>query len=209
VGNAIVTLIWKLVADRTRDPRVLVFAQRLVVITDVWFTVGGVVLLALGGYGAALVAGLDLLSVGWLLWGQGLLAISGALWAGVLIPAQIRQGRQARTFVERGEIPASYWQAGLRWALWGVVATLLLLIAIGVMVANPGAYGFELALWLSQALARVDLFTSYPVGEDWGWFIEYIEGEAKVMIGCSSHCKAGDGYCSQPVTEPFALSLTP
>ena len=34
VGNAIVTLIWKLAADRTRDPRVLVFAQRLVVITD-------------------------------------------------------------------------------------------------------------------------------------------------------------------------------
>ena len=57
VGNAIVTLIWKLAADRTRDPRILACAQRLVVVTDWWFTVGGVVLLALGGYGAALVAG--------------------------------------------------------------------------------------------------------------------------------------------------------
>ena len=54
--NAIVTLIWKLAADRTRDRQVLAFAQRLVVITDAWFTVGGVVLLALGGYGAAFVA---------------------------------------------------------------------------------------------------------------------------------------------------------
>ncbi|NVZ10552.1 hypothetical protein HW932_14905 [Allochromatium humboldtianum] len=66
--------------------------------------------------------------------------------------------------------------------------------------ANPGVYGFELALWLSQALARAGLFTSYPVGEDWGWFIEYIEGEAEVMIGCSSQCEAGDGYGGQPVT---------
>jgi uncharacterized membrane protein len=138
VGNAIVTLIWKLAADRTRDPRVLAFAQRLVVITDGWFTVGGVVLLALGGYGAALVAGLDVLNVGWLVWGQVLLALSGALWAGVLIPAQIRQGRQARAFAESGEIPASYWRAGRRWAVWGVVATGLLVAAIGVMVAKPG-----------------------------------------------------------------------
>ncbi|MTW22950.1 hypothetical protein [Allochromatium palmeri] len=65
--------------------------------------------------------------------------------------------------------------------------------------ANPGVYGFELALWLSQALARAGLFTSYPMGEDWGWFIEYIEGEAEVMIGCGSQCEAGDGYRGQPV----------
>ena len=138
VGNAIVTLIWKLAADRTRDPRILACAQRLVVVTDWWFTVGGVMLLALGGYGAALVAGLDVLNVGWLVWGQVLLALSGALWAGVLVPAQIRQSRQARAFAESGEIPASYWRAGRRWAVWGVVATGLLLVAIGVMVAKPG-----------------------------------------------------------------------
>lgn len=33
---------------------------------------------------------------------------------------------------------------------------------------NPGAYGFELAWWLAQALARSGVVTSYPVGEDWG-----------------------------------------
>jgi hypothetical protein len=32
---------------------------------------------------------------------------------------------------------------------------------------NPGAYGFELALWLSQELAKRQIYTSYPVGEDW------------------------------------------
>ncbi len=28
---------------------------------------------------------------------------------------------------------------------------------------NPGAYGFELALWLSNALIRFDIVTSYPL----------------------------------------------
>lgn len=56
----------------------------------------------------------------------------------MLVPAQIRQGRQARAFAEGVEIPASYWRAGRRWAVWGVVATVLLVVAIGVMVAKPG-----------------------------------------------------------------------
>lgn len=64
---------------------------------------------------------------------------------------------------------------------------------------NPGAYGFELAFWLAQALAQADLYTSYPLSEDWGWFIEYNTDETEVMIGCSSQCAAGDGYQGQAV----------
>ena len=65
--------------------------------------------------------------------------------------------------------------------------------------ANPGAYGFELALWLSRTLAQAGIVTSYPQEEDWGWFVEYIEGEAEFMIGCASQCDAGEGYLGQPV----------
>jgi hypothetical protein len=65
--------------------------------------------------------------------------------------------------------------------------------------ANPGAYGFELALWLSQAHMRSGIPTSYPLGEDWGWFIEYIEGEAEFMIGCGSQSEEGDGYKGKPI----------
>ena len=64
---------------------------------------------------------------------------------------------------------------------------------------NPGAYGFELALWLSNALMRLGIVTSYPLGEDWGWFIEYGEGEAEFMIGCSSNADEGEGYLGQPI----------
>ena len=65
--------------------------------------------------------------------------------------------------------------------------------------ANPGAYGFELAQWLSMALARQGIVTSYPLGEDWGWFIEYTEDEVEIMIGCSSVAEEGEGYTGKPI----------
>lgn len=91
----------------------------------------------LGGYGAAAVAHLDLWRLDWLLWGQVLLVLSGALWLGILVPAQIQQGRQARAFAEGEPIPEGYWQAGWRWTVWGILATLLLAVAIALMVFKP------------------------------------------------------------------------
>jgi hypothetical protein len=65
--------------------------------------------------------------------------------------------------------------------------------------ANPGVYGFELAEWLSRMLAKNGVQTSYPLGEDWGWFIEYIEDGVEVMIGCSSKADEGEGYLGNPI----------
>jgi len=138
LGNAVVTLIWKLAADRTGDPRLIAFAQRLVTLTDWLFTVGGVVLIALGGYGAVWVGGLDPFTTPWLLWGQALVLLSGALWAGILVPAQIRQARQARVFASGDRIPPSYWHDARRWVVWGIAAIVPLVIAVWVMSVKPG-----------------------------------------------------------------------
>jgi hypothetical protein len=64
---------------------------------------------------------------------------------------------------------------------------------------NPGAYGFELAWWLAQALSKRGVHTSYPLGEDWGWFIEYFsESEMEFMIGCRS-AALSEGYNGKPI----------
>lgn len=139
VGNVIVTLVWKLRADRTGEPSVIAFAQRLVTLTDWWFTLGGVILILVGGFGAAWHAGLDPFGVPWLLWGQVLFGISGLLWASILIPAQIRQAGQARAFATTGVIPAAYWRDARRWTWWGILAILPLLVAIWIMIAKPTA----------------------------------------------------------------------
>src|SRR5215471_21398342 len=95
LGNIIVTGAWKVMADRTGDPRIIAYAQRLVTLTDWIFTAGGVALLLVGAYGMAAVAGLDLRGTTWLVWGQALLIASGVIWIALLIPTQIAQARQA------------------------------------------------------------------------------------------------------------------
>jgi hypothetical protein len=65
--------------------------------------------------------------------------------------------------------------------------------------ANPGVYGFELALWLSQELARRGVVTSYPLGEDWGWLIEQNDGVHETVIGCASTAEAGEGYLNRAI----------
>jgi hypothetical protein len=65
---------------------------------------------------------------------------------------------------------------------------------------NPGVYGFELAWWLAQALAKRGVVTSYPLGEDWGWLIEYITpDEAEFAIGCASMAEEGEGYAGRAI----------
>ena len=42
LGNIIVTAVWKALADQTREPRTIAYAQRLVTVTDWIFTLSGV-----------------------------------------------------------------------------------------------------------------------------------------------------------------------
>jgi len=66
--------------------------------------------------------------------------------------------------------------------------------------ANPGVYGFELALWLAQALCRQGIVTGYPSAEDWGWCLDYAPTEAlRLTIACASLCAAKEGYDGRPI----------
>ena len=134
VGNVTVTAFWKVMADRTGDARLIAHAQYLVTWADWFFTVGGIVLVLVGGYGAALVAGYDLFAQPWLVWGQLCFLASGLIWVAILLPAQVRQARMARGFADGGPIPELYWRDARRWLVWGIVATVPLVAGIVVMV---------------------------------------------------------------------------
>jgi uncharacterized membrane protein len=137
LGNIIVTAVWKVMADRTGDPRIIGYAQRLVTLTDWVFTAGGVVLILVGAYGMAAVAGLDLRGPTWLVWGQALFVVSGLIWIVILIPTQIVQARQARAFASGTSIPDSYWRHNRRWVVGGIIATLVPLTNLYFMVFKP------------------------------------------------------------------------
>jgi len=134
VGNVTITAFWKAFSDLTRDPRIVAHAQRGVTVSDFIFTLAGIALIVIGGYGAALVKEMPLFTSFWLVAGQVLFAVSGLMWLGILIPLQIRQARLARSFAQGGEIPAQYWQDSRKWLVWGIAATVPLVAAVFVMV---------------------------------------------------------------------------
>ncbi len=137
LGNIIVTGWWKVMADRTGDPRVIAFAQRQVTLTDWVFTAGGVTIVAASGIANATIHGMDYLSIPWLAWGLWLFVASGVIWAAVLIPCQIAQARLARGFADGGPIPDRYWRLNRVWGVFGVLATILPLAVVYFMVAKP------------------------------------------------------------------------
>ena len=136
MGNITATAFWKVFADRTGDPRIVAFAQRLVTITDWSLTFWGIVLTIAGGYAMVWLAGLDPLAPGWLLWGELLFVAGGVVWLAAIVPVQIRQARAAKAF--DGAIPESYRRDSRRWIAWGLIGTVPLVAAVWVMIAKPG-----------------------------------------------------------------------
>ncbi len=137
VGNVTVSSFWKVFADRSGDPRIIAHAQRLVTTTDVFFTLSGILLLVGGGFGAAYVAAVSPFGPGWLVVPEFLFLISGVIWLLVLVPIQIRQARQARSFTDAAPIPAAYRRDNRLWLVWGIAATVPLIAAIYIMIAKP------------------------------------------------------------------------
>ncbi|KAA5604547.1 DUF2269 domain-containing protein [Roseospira marina] len=137
LGNVIVTAVWKALADRTRDPRTVAFAQRLVTLTDWVFTVGGVALILSSGFAMAHLMGWGGFEPAWLRWGLGLFVASGVLWGAILIPIQIVQARMARDFCDGGPIPHRYWTLARIWLWVGIVAVLLPMVNLYLMVVKP------------------------------------------------------------------------
>lgn len=137
VGNFTVTAVWKVFANRTRSHQIVAFAHRLVIATDWTFTLGGVVLVVVGGYGMVYVGQLDVLEPSWLLWSQILFLISGLIWLIVLIPIQSAQaGELANSTVANG-VTNTYRKLSRRWIAWGVAATVPMVAALFLMIIKP------------------------------------------------------------------------
>lgn len=137
LGNIIVTAWWKIMADRTKNPSVIAFAQRQVTLTDFVFTAPAALLIIVAGDAMAYGFMSNTWSIRWLIWGRGLFFAAGIIWLTVLIPTQIRQARLARTFDDSRPVPEEYWRLSSRWRLFGALAVVLPLLNIYWMVFKP------------------------------------------------------------------------
>jgi len=121
-------------ADRTKQARLVAYAQRQVTLTDIIFTAGGALLILVTGIGNAHLLNMDYWHIRWLAWGLRLFIISGMIWVLILIPIQIKQARIARAFADGCEIPGIYWRLGRFWIVFGIVATILPMMNVYLMV---------------------------------------------------------------------------
>ena len=135
LGNIIVTAVWKVLADRTRNPAVVGYAQRLVTITDTAFTATGATLITVSGLMLADRFG-GVGGPGWLTLGFALFISSGVIWVTTLIPIQVLQSRLARSFAGDGVIPERYWRLATLWYVLGGIAIVLPLVNIYLMVVK-------------------------------------------------------------------------
>jgi len=136
LGNIIVTAVWKMLADKTKNPAIVAYAQRLVTITDFAFTAIGVLLILISGRMMASKIG-EISDILWLSWGWWLFIASGIIWVFILIPVQIKQAKLAKDFSTKKEIPEIYWTLSKYWIIFGVIATILPLANLYFMVFKP------------------------------------------------------------------------
>ena len=90
LGNVIVSGVWALLAERTRNHAIIQFSNKMVLITDAMFTFLGAVGVVWTGHGMAEnFGGAD--SHPWIQWSYWLLTFSGLIWLFVLVPIQFKQ----------------------------------------------------------------------------------------------------------------------
>lgn len=136
LGNIIVSAFWKAFADRTRDTAIVRYATRLVILTDVVFTAGGIALLMATGHMMAPAFG-GVMDAQWIRWSYLLVMGSGAIWLFILLPVQFAQARILKPLPANAAIPARYWTLSTLWMVAGSAATLLPLPAIYLMAVKP------------------------------------------------------------------------
>ena len=138
VGNLTTGILWKLHGDQTRDPVIIRHTVAGLIRADRWFTIPGVVLILIGGFGAAAVGSLPFVRTRWILMGIVLFTISGVAYMGRVVPVQRRMLEVARAGVESGSFDWPAYDALSRsWNLWGTIALFAPVLAMMAMIAKP------------------------------------------------------------------------
>lgn len=132
LGNVVVSGTWAALAERTRNYDIIYFSNRLVLLTDLLFTLTGAILVVITGsmmaehYGGASTQG-------WISWSYLLFSTSGLIWAIVLVPIQLRQ----RILLRRHQsITPEYLRLSRIWQIAGAIATLVPLPIVYLMIAK-------------------------------------------------------------------------
>ena len=134
LGNVVVSGTWAFMAERTRNFEVVAFSNRLVLITDMLFTLTGALLVVYTGFLMShRYEGVPAASQAWITWSYILFGLSGLIWALILVPIQLRQ----RVLLGRHRaITPEYLKLSRVWQISGAIATVVPLPIVYLMIVK-------------------------------------------------------------------------
>jgi uncharacterized membrane protein len=135
-GTGIGSAFYMLFASLNRDPRVVYFVTRYVVIADWLFTTTAIVVQPATGLWLMHLAGFQF-TQRWIAWSIALYLVAGACWLPV-VWMQLRMREMARVAMAEGApLPARYWRFLRIWVALGIPAFAALVVVFYLMVAKP------------------------------------------------------------------------
>ena len=135
-GTGIGTAFYLFFISRTRDPKVIAFVARYVVIADWLFTSTTIVFQPASGIYLAHRLGIPL-TTPWLLWSIVLFVIAALCWLPVVwLQMRLRDIAAEAAAADR-ELPVAYFAHLGTWAALGVPALISFLAIFYLMVAKP------------------------------------------------------------------------
>jgi uncharacterized membrane protein len=137
LGNITVGIFWKRFSDRSRNAVVMAFTIDAIIAADRVFTIPGIVILLVGGLGAAYVGGIPILGTGWLLWGLIAFILSGLAFGPLS-----RTQRLLSVAAHAGNLE-EYERLSKSWDLWGFIALALPVVAFVLMILKPALPAFH------------------------------------------------------------------
>ena len=136
LGNITVGVFWKQFADRTRSAAIMAYTVDGIIRADRIFTIPGILILLVGGIGAALVGGYPILGTGWILWGLIAFALSGVAFGPLS-----RTQRQLSAAAHAGDLE-TYDRLSQRWNIFGLIALILPVLVFVIMILKPALPAF-------------------------------------------------------------------
>lgn len=135
-GTGVGSAFYFLFASLHRDPTVIAFVARHVVIADWLFTATTMVIQPISGLYLAHLAHWPL-SSGWLRWSIALYVVAGLCWLPVIVLQMRMRDIAAGAAIKGSALPGRYWRYFTGWFILGIPAFLSFLIIFYLMVAKP------------------------------------------------------------------------
>jgi uncharacterized membrane protein len=115
----------------------MAYTMDAIVAADSIFTIPGILLLLAGGFGAAFIGAIPILSTGWVLW-----ALIAFIISGLAFGPLARTQRKLSAAAHAANLE-EYAQLSKSWDLWGFIALALPIVAFAIMILKPALPAFH------------------------------------------------------------------